>query len=719
MIFLKQGLRFGVLIGGWGMGAAVIFGEDAPRLHIYSTETPPIIDGKLDDACWKKAQPAGDFIQRNPDEGEPATEKTEVRVCFDAENLYISFRSLDSQIKQINRSVMQRDARVGSDDFVFVVLDTFRRAKEGYYFRINANGALGEGKIDPRQNAPRMEWDALWDGASHIDAEGWSAEMVIPFRSLSFDPEHMNWGINFGRFIPRRQEQMRWTATSRNRGFFKLEDAGVLVGLKEVKKGIGIDVKPYLAARWRDQKREGKGISEGYDFEPGGDVFYQITPNLTATLTINTDFAEAEVDERRVNLTRFPLFFPEQRDFFLEGAEYFEFGGQRKSPLAFHSRTVGLSANGEKVDIQAGAKMTGRIGKFGIGLLGVGLDSRGPLDKDQAYSGRLTYDVLAESQVGMIGSYGDPRANGTNALGGVDFLYKNSNWIGDNSLEIYLWLMGSEDNGKRGDSYGVRFDYSNTPLSFTFELENIDEAFRPAMGFVQRDGGVIRAFSRYRFFPDSTWFQEVDVGLGAHLFTTPDGDIETERLSPPWISFETPAGDEFFIWPDLLREVLFKDFEIHEGIAIPPGDYTTRRLYFGFESSSARPLELDLGFGLGEFFSGHRTQAMADVIWRASRFFSLRLGGTYNDVNLKEGDFETVVGSLGIRITPNKRLSWDSIVQYDNISDQIGVNSRIRYIVKPGSDIYLVVNQGFDIEDGSFQQFSSEIVAKAGWTFRF
>jgi len=341
----------------WGLGTAVIFAKDVPRLQIHSVITPPIIDGKLDDECWKKIQPAANFTQRNPDEGKPASEKTEVRVCFDKKNLYIAFRNLDSQIENINRFVMQRDARVGSDDYVFILLDPFRRGKEGFYFRINANGALGEGKVDPRSRIPRMEWDALWDGASHIDAEGWTAEMVIPFRSLSFDPNQLNWGINFGRFIPRRQEQSRWTAASRNRGFFKLEDAGVLVGLQEMDRGIGIDVKPYLTNRWKENDRAGKGVSEGYSFEPGGDIFYQITPNLTATLTINTDFAEAEVDERRVNLTRFPLFFPEQRDFFLEGAEHFEFGGQRKSPLAFHSRTIGLSANGEKVDIHAGAKM--------------------------------------------------------------------------------------------------------------------------------------------------------------------------------------------------------------------------------------------------------------------------------------------------------------------------------------------------------------------------
>lgn len=701
------------------MAASVTIAEEPPRLQSLFTKTPPKIDGKLDDPCWKKAQVAGDFMQRDPNEGNPATQNTEVRVCFDKENLYISFRNFDTQIESINRSVMQRDASVGPDDFVFVLIDPFRRGKEGYYFRINANGAIGDGKVDPRINAPRMQWDALWDGASHIDQDGWSAEMVIPFRSLSFDPEEMNWGINFGRWMPRRQEQMRWTAASRNRGFYKLEDAGVLTGLKDVEKGIGIDIKPYLTNRWTNDKRSGGGSKKEYNLEPGGDVFYQITSNLTATLTFNTDFAEAEVDARRVNLTRFPLFFPEQRDFFLEGAEYFEFGGQRKSPLAFHSRTIGLSADGEKVDIQAGAKITGRIGKFGVGILGVGLDSLGPLDKDQAYIGRFTYDVLKESHVGIIGSYGDPRTNGSNTIGGVDFLYKDRDWIGDNSLEIYLWAMGSENNGERGNSYGVRFEYSNTPLSFILDVENVDEAFRPAMGFVQRDGGSISNFTRYRFFPGISWMQQLDVGFGVSAFTTPDGETETERLDLPSIDFETPAGDQFYIAPEFRREVLFEDFEIHKDIAIAPGDYRTNRLHFGFDTTSARPFGIEMGFGLGEFFSGYRTLMMTDMVWRASRYVRLSMGASYNDIDLEEGDFETAVGSVGLRVTPNTQVSWDSLVQYDNVSDKLGLNSRIRYIVKPGSDIYLVVNQGFDVEDGNFQKFSSEFVAKVGWTFRF
>ncbi len=714
---MKKNFRF-ILLIFFGLWSTLSFAEDAPRLRVYAVETPPKIDGKLDDDCWQKADPAENFTQRNPNEGAAATQKTKVRVCFDAENLYISFRASDKQIQKLNHSVMQRDATVGSDDYVFIVLDPFRRGKSGYYFRINANGALGEGKIDPRRNAPRMEWDALWDGASHIDAKGWSAEMVIPFRSLSFDPNEMNWGVNFGRWMPRRQEQMRWTAASRNRGFFKLEDAGVLVGLKEVEKGLGIDVKPYMTHGWRNNNGD-KDAKEGYDFEAGGDIFYQITPNLTATFTFNTDFAEAEVDARRVNLTRFPLFFPEQRDFFLQGAEYFEFGGQRRSPLAFHSRTIGLSAGGEKVDIRGGAKMTGRIGKLGIGLLGVGLGSLEELDKDQAYIGRFTYDVLAESQIGLIGSYGDPRTNGSNNLGGVDFLYKDSNWIGDNSLDVYLWMMGSENNGERGNSYGLRFEYSNTPLSFILDVENVDEKFRPALGFVQRDGGSISNFTRYRFFPKLDWMQQLDVGFGASAFTNPDGDIETERLDMPSVDFETSAGDQFYIAPEFRREVLFEDFEIQDGIPIAPGNYSTNRLHFGFDTSSARPFGFEARFGLGEFYSGKRTRTIIDAVWRASRFFRLSLGGSYNDVDLEEGDFETVVGSVGFRITPNTHLSWDSVIQYDNVSDKVGVNSRIRYIVKPGSDVYLVVNQGFDVEDGNFQQFSSEMVAKVGWTFRF
>ncbi|SVD01144.1 uncharacterized protein METZ01_LOCUS353998, partial [marine metagenome] len=315
-----------------------------------------------------------------PEEGALATEKTEVRICRDEKALYIGVRCFDSQPDKIRAGVMQRDAPVKGDDYFFVLLDPFKRGREGYYFRTNPNGAKGEALINSDMRRPNMDWDTIWEVRSQRDELGWTAEFAIPFRSIPFDPDSDEWRIDFGRWLARSQERSRWVGISRNRQWFSLEEAGRIDGLLGVESGKGIDFKPYVASKWSSEDS-----SDDYEFDTGFDLFYRMTPSLTATLTYNTDFAETEVDQRKVNLTRFPLFFPEKRDFFLEGSEHFSFGGLSTSPLAFHSRTIGLSTEGKKIDVVGGAKITGRHGPLGIGMLGMRLDDYGDLKADDVF----------------------------------------------------------------------------------------------------------------------------------------------------------------------------------------------------------------------------------------------------------------------------------------------------------------------------------------------
>ena len=322
------------------LGAQTVPSLDAVRI---SPEEAPEIDGDLSDAAWEKAALISGLTQQYPVEQAPATERTEIRLCYDERNLYVAFRCFDSDPAGINASIMQRDQSVGSDDYVAILLDPFETGREGFYFRLNANGAKGDGRITELSTRVQMDWDAIWEGDGRRNAEGWAVEFAIPFRSLSFPKESKSWRINFNRWLPRKQERNRWSGAYLSRRFTKLEDAGILTGLSDMKRGLGVDVKPYALGQWNTGE-----APQGSNSEFGGDIFWQITPSLTSTLTINTDFAEAEVDDRVVNLTRFPLFFPEKRDFFLEGSEYFEFGPFSTSLRAFHSRTIGLSSDREK-----------------------------------------------------------------------------------------------------------------------------------------------------------------------------------------------------------------------------------------------------------------------------------------------------------------------------------------------------------------------------------
>ncbi|NBU86106.1 MAG: hypothetical protein EBS13_02110 [Verrucomicrobia bacterium] len=415
-------------------------------LYVEKVLNSPVIDGELNDECWEELKIIKDFRQRRPNEGEPATEKTEVRICRNDKTLFIGVSCFDSQPEKVRAGVMQRDASVKGDDYFFVLIDPFGRSREGYYFRTNANGAKGEALINSDMSKPKMDWDTIWDVKSQIDELGWTAEFAIPFRSIPSDTKSDAWRIDFGRWFSRGQERSKWVGFSRDRNWFSLEDAGEITGLTEIDRGKGIDFKPYVSAKWLSEDSV-----DDTDFETGFDLFYDLTPSLKATFTYNTDFAETEVDQQRVNLTRFPLFYPEKRDFFLEGADLFSFGGIPKSPLAFHSRKIGLSSNGSKIAINAGAKLTGRVGPLGIGVLGMGLDEFESLDSDEVFVGRFTYDLFEESKVGTIFTHGDPQSNLNNQLAGVDLNLRSSNWWNEQSVSWHGFYMTSDDENENSD----------------------------------------------------------------------------------------------------------------------------------------------------------------------------------------------------------------------------------------------------------------------------
>ncbi|NNE90971.1 MAG: carbohydrate binding family 9 domain-containing protein [Verrucomicrobiales bacterium] len=698
--------------------ASVAAANHVERIGVVkiSEEEKPKIDGDLSDEVWKKAAVVENLTQMYPVEQVAPSERTEVRICYDSKNLYFAFHCFDSG--KVNASIMQRDQNVGgADDYVFISLDPYQTGREGFYFRLNANGAKGDGRITAQSSKPNMNWDAIWKGAGKLTEDGWSVEFAIPFRSVSFDRNSTVWNVNFGRWMPRLQERSRWSGAYRQRNFLKFEDAGKLTGLKAMERGLGVDVKPYALARQK-RGRFGDGIETDY----GADVFYQVTPSLTTTLTWNTDFAETEVDDRVVNLTRFPLFFPEKRDFFLEGQEYFEFGPFSKSLLPFHSRTIGLSDTREKVPIIGGAKVTGRVGKVGVGMFGTRLDETDTLFQDDVGVARLTYDVLEESRIGTFFSHGDPRGNGENFVAGVDFDFKDSHWkSSENEVSLKAYDLMSRDAGTDAHAFGASFQYPNEPLRITASVRQIDEEFQPGMGFVRRPGTRRgQSLVQHEFYPTADWLREIRLGTNVELTTNLDNQVESAEYSPINFKADFESGDEFFIYPEMRREVLFRPFEIADDVVISEGNYYFNTVYTGIETASKRPVDLDVGARFGNFWSGERWGVEADVEWRQSRYFGIETGIEFDAIDLPEGEFEVLIGYAGFRVTPNPKFSWNTLAQWDSVSNEIGINSRLRYIVSPGNDIFFVVNKGFLFDDGrSFRHLGSETIAKLGWTFRF
>ena len=700
---------------------SMVFAQEPYLLTVPRVEHAPKLDGLLDDDCWTKAVLARDFRQRRPEEGAPATEKTEVKICRDEKVLYLGVRCFDSKPDMMRAGVMQRDAPVKGDDYFFILLDPFQRSREGYYFRTNPNGAKGEALINSDMRKPNMDWDTIWEVRSHRDELGWTAEFAIPFRSIPFDSSSDEWRIDFGRWFSRNQERSRWVGFTRNRQWFSLEEAGRIKGLHGVESGKGFDFKPYVSSKWTSENS-----FDDYEFDAGFDLFYRMTPSLTSTFTYNTDFAETEVDQQKVNLTRFPLFFPEKRDFFLEGAEHFSFGGIEKSPLAFHSRTIGLSAEGKKIDLVGGAKITGRHGPLGIGMLGMSLDDDEAVESDEVFVGRFTFDLMEESKVGAIFTHGDPQSNLDNHLVGVDVNLRASEWIREQSVSLHSFYMTTND-GEKGtdDVVGSWFSFPNYPFRMGGHWVRTGEDFEPALGFVRRRGGQSSSINfSYAFLqPESNWLDDLSFGAEYTRYDLLNGNIDSEDIELNLIQARTLAGDFFSFQLEFEREVLTETFEIVDGVSLSPGDYRGTEFELEYRSSTNRPVFGDLELGYGDYYDGKATKVGSQLSWRPSKHAQFDLGGGLTSAELASDDFDAWTGYLGLRITPTTQLSFNSIAQYDNLSKRIGVNNRLRYILKSGSDLFLVFNKGFDRGDNreleSFRTYKTESIAKLGLTFQF
>lgn len=692
--------------------------DGTPMGRITRTETPPVIDGTLDDEAWQNALQLSGLRQVEPDEGAPASFETVIYLTFDTNALYVAFRCYDDDPSSIIATQMKRDVSLGSDDHVNFVIDPLFNQRNGYYFETNPLGARGDALVEENSRT-RKDWDGIWTAKSNVDDEGWTAEFAIPFKTISFDPDTTKWGFNAMRFIRRKNELNRWATPDRNIAIQSLADAGVIEGITDINQGIGLDFKPYGVQTLGRRHLDDEYVTEG---DVGFDLFYKLTPSLTLALTYNTDFAETEVDERRVNLTRFPLFFPEKRDFFLQDAGVFSFGGIGNNPLPFQSRRIGLGPDGETVDILAGAKLTGRIGDLNLGLLNVQMAHDDELGSKNLFVGRASVNVLEQSTVGVIATSGDPRTDGSNTVAGADFNYRISDYDGDKVVEAHAWILCAEDSDVDGTetAYGFKVRYPNDRISWTAGYTEIGDEFDAALGFVPRNG--IREYFanwRYRIRPESDWIRSIDFGPSFFLVTNRDNDVESADYSMEIFDIDTEAGDSFDVDISREREVLEEEFEISDGVIVPVGDYEYDRYSLSLRTSRGRPVNFSLSHRGGDFLTGRRNDYGASVTWRASPNLNMGLEYSMNDVQLPQGDFITRIyrGRLNIAFSPD--LTWSTFAQYDNVSESIGVNSRVQWIIEPGNEVFFVINQAIDREDDSYRVRETELTAKIGWTFRF
>lgn len=699
--------------------ATALLAAPLPPLAQASRVAEPVrIDGRLDEPVWATAVPIGPLVQVEPDEGAAPSEQTEVRVLQDGERLVLGIRCRDRAPHAIAATQIGRDDDLIVDDYVIVVLDTFADQRNGFFFLVNPRGARGEGQISNNEEEPNYDWDGIWDAAARIDDEGWAAELAVPFKTLRFKPGAAAWGLNVERRLQRRQETSRWAAARRDVWISNLSEAGRLEGLAEARQGRGLDLRPFVSAA-----REG-GAGE---LKLGGDVFKNITSNLTASLTLNTDFAETEVDARQVNLTRFPLFYPEKRSFFLEGAGIYEAAGLGRTNtelVPFYSRRIGLS-QGREVPVLGGLKLSGRVGRLNLGLLDVESDRQQELglDRQNLLAARVSRNLFRQSWVGLLATHGNPAGTGDNTLVGADARFATSTFRGDKNLSLDLYFFRTDDaaSGRADHAWGFKLDYPNDLWDVALRHQQVGDEFRPALGFVSRTG--IRKTDFGAVFmprPGRLGIRQLFFELRPSYVTDLDGQVLDWLIEVRPLEMQTESGDRFeWGWTPQF-ERLVEPFEVRPGVVVPPGDYRFASWELELETAERRRVSFGGGVRWGGFYDGTLVGYGGELVLKPSPLVRITLGGDRYAGELPGGRFTTelVSGRLELNFSPD--LGWSTLLQYDTDSRILGVQSRLRWRMRPESELFLVLNRGWLREgDGSYLPAFDRGSAKLQHTFRF
>jgi len=698
--------------------------------EIARTELQPVIDGVLDDAIWQEATVIDDLHQYQPvDQGAPS-ERSVFYIAYSERFLYVAARLYDSDPSGISARQLVQGQNLGFDDGIEFILDTFNNGRGGYQFQTNPNGIRREGVYDNPQNLNR-DWKGIWQVESRIDAEGWTTEIAIPFNTLNFDPSVEEWGFTIARTIARKQEEIAWSSFNRS---INPTTTGLITGIRDIRQGMGLDIIPSIATA--ANKNYVTGVS-GTRVDPSLDVFYKITPNLTGAITFNTDFSATEVDNRQVNLTRFSLFFPEKRDFFLQDVDIFSFGGRggggnnfdnNTNGIPFYSRRVGLSRGGEPLDINAGVKLTGRVGVWNVGALAVQQGDSLGLEGQQVFVGRATANVLSESNVGVIFTSGDPTSIVDNSLAGVDFRYQNTRFSDRYTMRGNAFYQQSDTTGRTGDSkaYGVSMQMGTEGNGYGGNVgyDYFGEDYYPGLGFANRVGvETVRAVGRRRqFFRDNPVLRLVNTFSRFEQARRLDtGEMQSETIFFRPFQISTHLGSQFGMGGSRQREGLERDFQISPGVVIPAGVYTWWESNADIQLSNQRAFAPGIQVNFGDFYNGKRKRVNYSMEWRPDEHLFLSMGYDYQDINLPVGDFKVKLVSANVNYAFNSKWSWINLVQYENRSNSVGINSRLRWNPQAGEDLFIVVNYNFGA-DGVFTGLNreqAEIALKYTKTFRY
>jgi hypothetical protein len=657
---------------------------------------PIAIDGRLDEPAWSLASPATDFIVRVPDNGMPAGERTEVRVLYDDDNLYFGMFCYDSQPSRIIVKELKRDFDLNGTDMAQVIIDSLHDGLGGYSLSVNPAGARRDNHLS--LNGGNVDWDAVWDVKTSRTEEGWIAEYVVPFKTLRFsNAPSQEWGVQFSRRILRLNEESTWSPLPLRFSSARMNLAGTLRGLENINPGRNLKVKPYILGEVTQTTVGGelhtmKSFRNWEDYGKGFDVKYSLTPALTLDTTYRTDFAQVEADQQQVNLTRFNLFFPEKREFFLENTNMFTFGpGGNLVP--FFSRRIGLSAAGTPVPVLGGARTSGQVGRaYNLGVLAMRTDAVGATPANNYLVGRMRRNLRPNSWVGALGTSRDSSIAGDyNRVYGGDAHFQ----FYDDRLEFDGYLLRSDTPDRSGENFARRFQtgWRDDELTASIEHNAVNPNFNPQVGFVRR-GDMSQYAGELVWAPrlDHPTIQNLNFGTTVDYYNRASLDtIETRvQEATAGIRYRNNGSTNFTVSQTFDR--LFEPFEIRDGITIPVGDYEYTSYNGSVNIGQGRQLTGNANVTWGEFWDGRNRALSGAIGWRPEYHFSF--DGTYsrNHVTLPEGTFTTNLIGTRFLYAFTPRAFFNAFLQYNADTGLLSSNIRFNLTYRPLSDLYVVYN---------------------------
>ena len=719
-------------------------------LAAVRTNGPVTIDGSLDEASWNEASLATGFTQSEPDEQQPATERTDVRVLYDATTLYIGVFAHDSSPSTIVVNDLQKDFNAQGGDAIEIVLDTFHDERNGYMFTTNAMGAKWDAQMVNEGREVNADWDAVWHVRSRINDDGWCAEIAVPFTSLKFrDADPQTWGINFMRRLRRRNEESYWAPIPRNYRLARVSLAGTLQGLSGLRGGSDLRIKPYVLGS-ADQRRDGSAVATG---DAGFDAKYSITSGFVFDATVNTDFSQVESDEQQINLTRVSLFFPEKREFFLENSGVFQFGpgderGQSSTVrrvtnsqggsssnsrlnevaqpgndlILFFSRRIGLNDEGEAIPILAGGRMTGRSGPYVAGVLNIQQRETPATPATNFSAMRLRRQVMANSDVGVILLNKEETGAHFNRAVGADANFRFFSNLNFNGY-VAKTISPSTPERPAGNDIASRvgFNYPASLWNLRASYTTIGSGFNDELGFVPRLG--IRKFDgsvgpHLRPKSASRWLREWYPHYEWHNIQRSNGDLESRYVDYHVLfRFQNGASSEPGI--NVNVEQLTAPFVLNRrrNIVLPPGRYEFDEFFVWYQPDPSATVGFTGRFAAGEFYSGTTQSYRGGATLRPSEHLNIQTTVTHNRFRLPEGEFNTNLLTGRINYSFSTRMFVSALIQYNSDASQWSTNVRLNFIHRPLSDFFLVYNDQRDARNGD--TLNRALIAKFTYLLAF